>query len=72
MSALLTRFAGKPALFGVETSVIEFVATQEESGNDLLAMGLLFENVNLDKVFGRMLDRNLLRRSWAVGTNIGE
>ncbi len=52
--------------------MIEFVATQEESGNDLLALGLLFENVNLDKVFGRMLDRNLLRRSWAVGTNIGE
>lgn len=36
-----------------------------------LALGILFKNVDLDKVFGRMLDTMMMRTSWAKGVNIG-
>ena len=58
-------------MFGVEDGRIEFVATENSAKEDGLAMCVLFRKVELDKVFGRMLDRKMLRRSWASGVNIG-
>lgn len=58
-------------MFGVEDAKIEFIATEEANKEDALAMGTLFRNVDLDSVFGRMLDRKMQRSSWATGVNIG-
>lgn len=67
----IIRFSGKPTVFGVEDAKIEFIATEEANKEDALAMGTLFRNVDLDSVFGRMLDRKMQRSSWATGVNIG-
>ncbi|XP_002169063.3 uncharacterized protein LOC100203318 [Hydra vulgaris] len=67
----IIRFSGKPAVFGVEEGVIEFVATEEVDADDVVVMGLLFKDVDMDNVFGRMLDKKIQRRSWATGVNVG-
>ena len=65
------RLAGKPAVFDGEDARIEFVATEESQKEAELAMGVLFRNVELDTILGRMLDKKMQRRSWASGVNVG-
>ena len=59
-------------MFSVEDGSIEFVASEEPSRDDSLAMGLYFKHVDLDTVFGRMLDKKMTRRSWITGVDTGE
>ena len=59
-------------MFSVEDGRIEFVASEEPNHDDSLAMGVYFKRVDLDTVFGRMLDRKMTRRSWITGVDTGK
>lgn len=59
-------------MFSVEDGRIEFVASEEPNHDDSLAMGVYFKHVDLDNVFGRMLDRKMTRRSWITGVDTGK
>eukprot|EP00111_Clytia_hemisphaerica_P008017 TCONS_00023302-protein len=65
------RFKGKPEVFSVDDGRIEFVASEEPNRDDSLAMGVYFKQVDLDNVFGRMLDKKMSRRSWTTGVDAG-
>ena len=58
-------------MFSVDDGRIEFVASEEPNRDDSLAMGVYFKQVDLDNVFGRMLDKKMSRRSWTTGVDAG-